>query len=195
MRLRQEAATCRDRKSSPHTEICPPVPHPKGKGFQLKDLDPGDTCGLKRGEAAELLSNARRGWRKSRTCSTPRTAGPAAGVQALDAPADGTIKHVMPGVNPQGPRCPRSSSPRRRNSTTTSCGATSNTRERGRIGIQPFVLRGVLVVRVHSDPEGAEAALAARRQGIWDGGLPTSRVSRTTPPGGTKILILPSRIA
>jgi len=32
----------------------------KGKGFRLKDFDPGDTCGLKldKGDAADLLQQA-----------------------------------------------------------------------------------------------------------------------------------------
>src|SRR3982074_3280923 len=44
----------------------------KGKGFRLKDFDPGDTCGLKmdKGDAAELLHAALPGSRKSRTCFT-----------------------------------------------------------------------------------------------------------------------------
>lgn len=44
--------------------------------------------------------------------------------QALDAAGkDGAIKHVMSGINPQDARFSLSSSPRRRNWTTTSCGA------------------------------------------------------------------------
>jgi hypothetical protein len=33
----------------------------KGKGFRLKDFDPGDTCGLQlgKGEAAELLARGK----------------------------------------------------------------------------------------------------------------------------------------
>ena len=49
----------------------------KGKGFQLKDFDPGDTRGLKldKGEAAELLNAEPSGSPRSRICSTLRTAG------------------------------------------------------------------------------------------------------------------------
>src|SRR5580704_9833064 len=44
-------------------------------------------------------------------------------LQGLDASGkDGTIKHVMSGVNPQGARSRRSRSRRRRSSLMTSCG-------------------------------------------------------------------------
>ena len=78
----------------------------KGKGFQLKDFDPGDTRGLKmdKGDAAELL---RRGSKWLATEQDMLYAQDRWSLllifQAMDAAGkDGTIKHVMSGVNPQG---------------------------------------------------------------------------------------------
>ena len=49
-------------------------------------------------------------------------------IQALDAAGkDGTIRHVMSGVNPQGVRCTHSRCRLLRSSTTTTCGATPRT--------------------------------------------------------------------
>jgi PPK2 family polyphosphate:nucleotide phosphotransferase len=78
----------------------------KGRGFKLNDFDPGDTCGLRldKGEATDLLQRgtvwlaeeqdmlyAQRRWSLLLV------------FQAMDAAGkDGTIKHVMSGVNPQG---------------------------------------------------------------------------------------------
>jgi PPK2 family polyphosphate:nucleotide phosphotransferase len=80
----------------------------KGNGFKLIDFDPGDTCGLimrpDKGEAADLLQRgtvwlageqdmlyAQKRWSLLLV------------FQAMDAAGkDGTIKHVMSGVNPQG---------------------------------------------------------------------------------------------
>ena len=77
-----------------------------GKGFRLKDCDPTDTAGrlLPKGQANALLARgvqrlselqeklyAQNGW--AMLCV----------LQAMDAAGkDGTIKHVMSGVNPQG---------------------------------------------------------------------------------------------
>jgi PPK2 family polyphosphate:nucleotide phosphotransferase len=78
----------------------------EGKGFQLKDFDPADTRGLKmdKAEAAELLQ---RGSEWLATDQDMLYAQDRWSVllifQAMDAAGkDGTIKHVMSGVNPQG---------------------------------------------------------------------------------------------
>jgi len=78
-----------------------------GKGFRLKDYDPADTHGLKsefKPQARELLS---KGVQELATLQDTLAAQDRWGVllifQALDAAGkDGTIKHVMSGVNPQG---------------------------------------------------------------------------------------------
>ena len=78
----------------------------KGRGFKLNDFNPGDTCGLgvDKGEATDLLQSsivwlaeeqdmlyAQKRWSLLLV------------LQAMDAAGkDGTIKHVMSGVNPQG---------------------------------------------------------------------------------------------
>src|SRR3954468_19935762 len=98
----------------------------KGKGFRLKDFDPGDTCGLKldKGEAAELLQRGIAWLAEEQNILYAQDRWSLLLVfQAMDAAGkDSTIKHVMSGINPQG--CQVS---RRRSSTTTSCGATSDT--------------------------------------------------------------------
>ena len=52
----------------------------RGKGFRLKDVDPGDTAGLdseEKDRAQGGPAERRRGTvRRCRNCSTPRTAGP-----------------------------------------------------------------------------------------------------------------------
>ena len=102
----------------------------KGKGFRLKDFDPGDTCGLKmdKGDAAELLQRGTAWLSEEQDMLYAQDRWSLLLVfQAMDAAGkDSTIKHVMSGVNPQGCRYSRSSSPRRRSSITTSCGAASS---------------------------------------------------------------------
>ncbi|MCI0736614.1 MAG: polyphosphate kinase 2 family protein [Beijerinckiaceae bacterium] len=78
----------------------------KGEGFRLKEFDPCDTCGLQleKGESAELL---RRGtaWlaEEQEMLYAQDRRSLLLIFQAMDAAGkDGTIKHVMSGVNPQG---------------------------------------------------------------------------------------------
>src|SRR5215469_16291029 len=78
----------------------------KGKGFQLKNFDPGDTCGLKlgKGEASELLQQGTQWLAQEQDLLYAQDRWSLLLVfQALDAAGkDSTIKHVMSGVNPQG---------------------------------------------------------------------------------------------
>jgi len=78
----------------------------KGKGFKLKDFDPGDTCGLMmgKGEAAELLQRGTEWLAEEQDMLYAQNRWSLLLVfQAMDAAGkDGTIKHVMSGVNPQG---------------------------------------------------------------------------------------------
>jgi PPK2 family polyphosphate:nucleotide phosphotransferase len=77
-----------------------------GKRFRLKDIDPDDTLGIKmeKGEAAELLDRGT-GWlaeEQDMLYAQDRWSVLLV-FQAMDAAGkDGTIKHVMSGVNPQG---------------------------------------------------------------------------------------------
>jgi len=78
----------------------------KGKGFRLKSVDPADTCGLQlgKGEAAELLSRGVEWLAEEQDMLYAQDSWSLLLVfQAMDAAGkDGTIKHVMSGVNPQG---------------------------------------------------------------------------------------------
>jgi PPK2 family polyphosphate:nucleotide phosphotransferase len=79
----------------------------RGKGFRLKDIDPGDTGPLKaqdKAEAKELLQGevAWLAEEQDKLYAQDRWALLLV-FQAMDAAGkDGTIKHVMSGVNPQG---------------------------------------------------------------------------------------------
>lgn len=78
-----------------------------GKGFRLDSIDPGDTHGLaseQKQEAKELLATGTQ-WLSDLQCRLYADDRWSVLVilQAMDAAGkDGTIKHVMSGVNPQG---------------------------------------------------------------------------------------------
>ena len=78
----------------------------KGKDFRLKDFDPGDTCGLKmdKGDAAKLLHRGTVWLAEEQEMLYAQDRWSLLLIfQAMDAAGkDGTIKHVMSGVNPQG---------------------------------------------------------------------------------------------
>jgi PPK2 family polyphosphate:nucleotide phosphotransferase len=78
----------------------------KGKGFRLKDFDPADTRGLKldKGDAAELLAKGTSWLSEEQEVLYAQDRWSLLLVfQAMDAAGkDGTIKHVMSGINPQG---------------------------------------------------------------------------------------------
>jgi PPK2 family polyphosphate:nucleotide phosphotransferase len=77
-----------------------------GKGFRLKDFDPGDTCGLKmdKDAAADLLARGSEWLAEEQDMLYAQDRWSLLLVfQAIDAAGkDGTIKHVMSRVNPQG---------------------------------------------------------------------------------------------
>jgi len=77
-----------------------------GKGFRLKEFDPADTCGLAlgKGEAADLLARGTQWLAEEQDMLYAQDRWSLLLVfQAMDAAGkDGTIKHVMSGVNPQG---------------------------------------------------------------------------------------------
>ena len=78
----------------------------KGKGFQLSDFDPDDTCGLRldKGEARDLLQRGTEWLAEQQDVLYAQDRWSLLLVfQAMDAAGkDGTIEHVMSGVNPQG---------------------------------------------------------------------------------------------
>jgi len=77
-----------------------------GNGFKLTDFDPGDTCGLRldKGEATDLLQSGTVWLAEEQDMLYAQKRWSLLLVfQAMDAAGkDGTIKHVMSGVNPQG---------------------------------------------------------------------------------------------
>ncbi len=129
----------------------------KGKGFRLKNYDPGDTCGLQlgKGEAAELLTRGT-GWLAeeqdmlyAQDCWSLLLV-----FQAMDAAGkDGTIKHVMSGVNPQGCQVFSFKQPSREELDHDFMWRYFKCLpERGRIGIfNRSYYEEVLVVRVHRE--------------------------------------------
>jgi PPK2 family polyphosphate:nucleotide phosphotransferase len=78
----------------------------KGKGFRLKDFDPGDTCGLalEKDEARELLQRGTEWLAEQQDKLFAQDRWSVLLIfQAMDAAGkDSTIKHVMSGINPQG---------------------------------------------------------------------------------------------
>jgi PPK2 family polyphosphate:nucleotide phosphotransferase len=77
----------------------------KGKDFQLKDIDPADTYGFKdKAQAAELLEKGTEWLAQEQDILYAQDRWSLLLVfQAMDAAGkDGTIKHVMSGINPQG---------------------------------------------------------------------------------------------
>ena len=78
----------------------------KGRGFRLKDFNPGETCGLKldKEAATQLLGQGTQWLAEEQDMLYAQDRWSLLLVfQAMDAAGkDGTIKHVMSGINPQG---------------------------------------------------------------------------------------------
>jgi PPK2 family polyphosphate:nucleotide phosphotransferase len=129
----------------------------KGKGFRLKDFDPADTCGLQlgKGEAAELLARGTQWLAEEQDMLYAQDRWSLLLVfQAMDAAGkDGTIKHVMSGVNPQGCQVFSFKQPSREDLDHDFMWRyVKCLPERGRIGIfNRSYYEEVLVVRVHEE--------------------------------------------
>jgi len=129
----------------------------KGKGFRLKDFDSGETCGLKldKGEAADLLQRGIAWLAEEQDMLYAQGRWSLLLVfQALDAAGkDGTIKHVMSGVNPQGCQVFSFKQPSSEELDHDFMWRyVRNLPERGRIGIfNRSYYEEVLVVRVHPE--------------------------------------------
>jgi len=168
----------------------------KGKGFRLKDFDPGDTCGLKldKGEAAELLQRGTAWLAEEQNVLYAQDRWSLLLVfQAMDAAGkDSTIKHVMSGVNPQG--CQVFSFKQPSSEELDHDFMWRYVRylpERGRIGIfNRSYYEEVLVVRVH--PEILQRQRLPPHlvgKGIWDERLADiARFEDYATRQGTKIL-------
>jgi PPK2 family polyphosphate:nucleotide phosphotransferase len=129
----------------------------KGKNFRLKDFDPADTCGLKmdKGEAAKLLQRGNEWLAEEQEMLYAQDRWSVLLIfQAMDAAGkDGTIKHVMSGVNPQGCQVFSFKQPSSEDLDHDFMWRYAKSLpERGRIGIfNRSYYEEVLVVRVHPE--------------------------------------------
>jgi len=147
----------------------------KSTGFQLKNFDPGDTRGLKldKGEAADLLQRGTQWLAEEQDMLYAQDRWSLLLVfQAMDAAGkDGTIKHVMSGVNPQGCQVFSFKQPSREDLEHDFLWRYAKCLpERGRIGIfNRSYYEEVLVVRVHEHilkQQNLPPPLVSER--IWD---------------------------
>ncbi len=147
----------------------------KGKGFRLKDFDPGDTRGLKmdKGDAAELLQRGSEWLAAEQNILYAQDCWSVLLIfQAMDAAGkDGTIKHVMSGVNPQGCQVSSFKQPSAEELSHDFLWRYAlRVPERGRIGIfNRSYYEEVLVVRVHKElleKQKLPSGLVTKR--IWD---------------------------
>jgi PPK2 family polyphosphate:nucleotide phosphotransferase len=133
----------------------------KGKKFQLKDIDPADTGKIKlEDEAKVLLAESIKHMSDLQAKLYAQEKWSLLLIfQAMDAAGkDGTIKHVMSGINPQGCQVTSFKAP---SSTDLKHGylwrSNAAMPERGRIGIfNRSYYEEVLVVRVHKELLNAE---------------------------------------
>ncbi len=162
----------------------------KGKGFQLKDFDPGDTRGLEldKGEAAGLLQSGTAWLAEEQDMLYAQNRWSLLLVfQAMDAAGkDSTIKHVMSGVNPQGCQVVSFKQPSSEDLDHDFMWRYARRLpERGQIGI--FIrsyYEEVLVVRVHEEIlKRQQLPFRSSANASGTSASPTSRTSRTTSPG------------
>ncbi len=130
----------------------------EGKHFRLKDHDPGDTHGLKsaaKPQAQELLTKGVEELARLQDILAAQDRWALLLVfQAMDAAGkDGTIKHVMSGVNPQGVQVTSFKAPSSEEQDHDFLWRTmKHFPERGDIGIfNRSYYEEVLVVRVHPE--------------------------------------------
>jgi len=145
-----------------------------GRTFRLKDVDPDDTGPITSRRQAErwLERGVARLARLQEKLYAQDSWGLLLIFQAMDAAGkDGTIKHVMSGVNPQGCQVYSFKAPSAEELDHDFLWRTSRCMpERGRIGIfNRSYYEETLVVRVHPkalDTQRLPATLVTRR--IWD---------------------------
>jgi PPK2 family polyphosphate:nucleotide phosphotransferase len=147
----------------------------KGKGFRLKDFDPGDTRGLKmdKEEAAQLLQRGSDWLAMEQDILYAQDSWSVLLVfQAMDAAGkDGTIKHVMGPINPQGCEVHSFKQPSSEElSHDFLWRYATKVPERGSIGIfNRSYYEEVLVVRVHQELLKAQKMPPELLgKGIWD---------------------------
>jgi PPK2 family polyphosphate:nucleotide phosphotransferase len=139
-------------------ELAKPFRVTDGKGFRLKDVDPGDTLGLKSEDKPRAKEALATGVQALADLQDMLYAQDRWGVllifQAMDAAGkDGAIKHVMSGVNPQGVQVYSFKSPSAEeldHDYLWRC--IKYVPERGRIGIfNRSYYEETLIVRVHPE--------------------------------------------
>jgi PPK2 family polyphosphate:nucleotide phosphotransferase len=147
----------------------------KGKDFRLKDLDPGDTLRLKmdKEEAAQLLQRGSEWLALEQDILYAQDSWSMLLVfQAMDAAGkDGTIKHVMSRVNPQGCEVHSFKQPSNEELSHDFLWRYAlRVPQRGRIGIfNRSYYEEVLVVRVHQEFLKAQKTPPKLvDKGIWD---------------------------
>ena len=129
-----------------------------GKDFRLGDVDPADTLGIKSEDKLDANHALRQGVEEisrlqEMLCAQDRWAVLLI-FQAMDAAGkDGTIKHVLSGVNPQGCDVHSFKAPSSEDlDHDFLCRCTKRLPERGRLGIfNRSCYEETLVVRVHPD--------------------------------------------
>jgi len=147
----------------------------KGSRFRMKNYDPGDTCGLKLGkrEASELRRKGTEWLAEEQDMLYAQDRWSLLLIfQAMDAAGkDGTIRHVMSGVNPQGCQVFSFKQPSQEDLSHDFMWRYSKCLpERGRIGIfNRSYYEEVLIVRVHQEilsRQKIPQTLVGKR--IWD---------------------------
>ena len=130
----------------------------EGKGFSLKDVDPADTLGIKSEDKLEAGQALHQGVEEISRLQEMLYAQDSWGVllifQAMDAAGkDGTIKHVLSGVNPQGCDVHSFKAPSSEDLDHDFLWRSSkHLPERGRLGIfNRSYYEETLVVRVHPE--------------------------------------------
>jgi PPK2 family polyphosphate:nucleotide phosphotransferase len=147
----------------------------KGKGFRLKDFDPGNTLELRMGkaEAAELLQRGSEWLAMEQDILYAQDSWSVLIIlQAMDAAGkDSTIKHVMSRINPQGCSVHSFKQPSDEElSHDFLWRYSAKIPERGRIGIfNRSYYEEVLVVRVHQTLLNAQKIPPAlMTKSVWD---------------------------
>ena len=145
-----------------------------GEGFSLSDCSTNETCGVKDKDHGRKL--LRRGIERLAKLQDVLYAHDRYGIllifQAMDAAGkDGTIKHVMSGVNPQGCQVFSFKSPSAEELDHDYMWRTMRCMpERGRIGIfNRSYYEDVLVVRVHPQLLDGSKLPAECMEDIWNG--------------------------
>jgi PPK2 family polyphosphate:nucleotide phosphotransferase len=169
----------------------------RGKGFRLKDFDPGDTGTLdsdQKDEARELTARGVQWLAEEQNMLYAQDRWSVLLVfQAMDAAGkDSTIKHVMSGVNPQGCQVFSFKQPSSEDLDHDFLWRTNKCLpERGRIGIfNRSYYEEVLVVRVHEELLARQKLPADHvTKNIWDDRLDDiARFERYLARNGTLIL-------